>query len=37
MDVTEIIVTVGGMLLIGLTLWFFFGKRGAGSAEGANR
>ena len=27
MDITAIIVTIGGVALIGLTLWFFFGKR----------
>lgn len=27
MDIVQIMVTVGGLLLIGLTLWFFFGKR----------
>ena len=27
MDITQIIVTTSGVALIGLTLWFFFGKR----------
>lgn len=27
MDMTEILVTIGGVLLIGLTLWYFFGER----------
>lgn len=27
MDIVQIMVTVGGLLLIGLTLWFFFGTR----------
>ena len=27
MDITQIIVTISGVVLIGLTLWFFFGKR----------
>ena len=27
MDITEIIVTIGGVALMGLTLWFFFGKQ----------
>lgn len=27
MDITQIIVTISGVALIGLTLWFFFGKR----------
>jgi len=26
MDITQIIVTISGVALIGLTLWFFFGK-----------
>jgi hypothetical protein len=26
MDTTQIVVTLGGVGLIGLTLWFFFGK-----------
>ncbi len=26
MDITQIIVTISGLILIGLTLWFFFGK-----------
>ena len=28
MDLAQIIVTVAGLALIGLTLWFFFGKKG---------
>jgi hypothetical protein len=28
MDTAELIVTCGGGVLIVLTLWFFFGKRG---------
>lgn len=27
MDITAICVTVGGVVLMGLTLWFFFGKQ----------
>ena len=27
MDSAEIFVTLGGLLLIGLTLWFFFGPK----------
>ncbi len=27
MDTMQIIVTVAGVALIGVTLWFFFGKR----------
>jgi hypothetical protein len=27
MDVAELLVTAGGVLLIGLTLWFFLGGR----------
>jgi hypothetical protein len=27
MDLTQIIVTLSGAALMGLTLWFFFGKR----------
>ena len=27
MDTAELIVTLGGIILIALTLWFFFGKR----------
>lgn len=30
MDTAEIIVTVGGVLLIALILWFFFGPRRSG-------
>ena len=35
MDVTQMIVTVCGVALMALTLWFFFGKRDkAGPAAG---
>ncbi len=27
MDTTEILVIIGGVVLIGLTLWYFFGER----------
>jgi hypothetical protein len=27
MDIMQIFVTISGVLLMGLTLWFFFGKR----------
>ncbi|HZV82867.1 MAG TPA: heavy metal-binding domain-containing protein [Geobacteraceae bacterium] len=27
MDIMQIIVTIGGVALIGVTLWFFFGRR----------
>jgi len=27
MDLTQLIVTIGGVALIGLTLWFFFGAK----------
>ncbi len=33
MDTTEIIVLVGGIALIGLTLWYFFGEREKVSAS----
>lgn len=32
MDTTEIIVIIGGVLLIALTLWYFFGEREAAAA-----
>lgn len=32
MDTTEILVVIGGVLLIGLTLWYFFGEREAAAA-----
>ncbi len=32
MDTTEIIVVIGGVALIALTLWYFFGEREATSA-----
>ena len=37
MDITQIVVTVSGVALMGLTLWFFFGKRdkiGPGAGRG---
>lgn len=33
MDTTEILVIIGGVGLIALTLWYFFGEREAASAE----
>ncbi len=33
MDTTEILVVIGGVALIGLTLWYFFGEREQVSAE----
>jgi len=27
MDLTQLLVTAGGVILIAVTLWFFFGKR----------
>jgi plastocyanin domain-containing protein len=33
MDTTEILVIIGGVGLIALTLWYFFGERDAASAE----
>ena len=33
MDTTEILVIIGGVGLIALTLWYFFGEREAMSAE----
>ena len=33
MDMTEILVIIGGIGLIALTLWYFFGEREAASAE----
>jgi plastocyanin domain-containing protein len=33
MDTTEILVIIGGVGLIALTLWYFFGEREASSAE----
>jgi plastocyanin domain-containing protein len=33
MDTTEIIVVIGGIGLIGLTLWYFFGEREKVAAE----
>jgi hypothetical protein len=38
MDLTQLAVTAGGTGLIGLTLWFFFGKGAQpGSKGGAGR
>lgn len=34
MDTAELFVTVGGLALIALTLWFFFGKRAASPPAG---
>jgi hypothetical protein len=34
MDTMELIVTLGGIALIALTLWFFFGKRSGVSPKG---
>ena len=33
MDTTEILVVIGGVALIGLTLWYFFGEREQVAAE----
>ena len=33
MDTTQILVIIGGVSLIGLTLWYFFGEREKVSAE----
>lgn len=33
MDTTEILVVIGGISLIGLTLWYFFGEREKSVAE----
>lgn len=33
MDTTEILVIIGGVSLIGLTLWYFFGEREQVAAE----
>ena len=33
MDTTEILVVIGGIALIGLTLWYFFGEREKVAAE----
>ncbi|MDQ3713762.1 MAG: cupredoxin domain-containing protein [Acidobacteriota bacterium] len=33
MDATEIIVLIGGIVLIALTLWYFFGERESVSAK----
>ena len=33
MDTTEILVVIGGVGLIALTLWYFFGEREAAAAE----
>ena len=37
MDLTQIIVTFSGILLMGLTLWFFFGKREATGSKGGGQ
>lgn len=34
MDSTQIAVSLGGLVLIGFTLWFFFGKGGTPAAKG---
>lgn len=36
MDITQIIVTISGVALIGLTLWFFFGKSPKSQSNGGN-
>ncbi|WP_041532995.1 heavy metal-binding domain-containing protein [Pelobacter propionicus] len=36
MDSMQIIVTISGVALIGLTLWFFFGKRSEPSLKDAD-
>ena len=36
MDTAELIVTLGGITLIALTLWFFFGKRSAAPPPAGN-
>lgn len=33
MDIMQIVVTSAGVALIGLTLWFFFGKRPESSGK----
>lgn len=35
MDSTEIMILLGGIMLIAFTLWFFFGQREAGSTPSA--
>jgi hypothetical protein len=35
MDNSQIMVTIGGVALIGLTLWFFFGGRSESRSKGA--
>lgn len=37
MDLEQIIVTTGGVALIGATLWFFFGKRPETAPKGGNK
>lgn len=38
MDLSQILVTIGGLALMALTLWFFFGKReGEGPAGKGKR
>jgi plastocyanin domain-containing protein len=36
MDTAQIVVTAGGVLLIGFILWFFFGRKGATAAREAS-
>jgi len=36
MDITQIIVTISGVALIGLTLWFFFGKSPMSQSSGGS-
>lgn len=36
MDTMQIIVTVAGVALIGVTLWFFFGKRPESGGKSAD-
>lgn len=37
MDTAQIIITSGGIVLIGFILWFFFGPRGATAARQSER
>jgi hypothetical protein len=37
MDSIQLAVTLGGIALIGLTLWFFFGKRASRQTKGEGR
>jgi len=34
MDLSQVVVTSGGILLIGLTVWFFFGKSSKAPVKG---